>query len=136
MTCNAVAGMQDWERRLFGLYNDCDARGARLAGCGAGAGGAIWASALPDLRSRLAAMPHFALRPLDEAQQREALQLRAAQRGIELAGRRPCCYLQRRFARDMAQPAGIAGSPGRGFAAGAAPADRALHRAGDWASLP
>jgi DnaA family protein len=55
---------------------------------------------LPDLASRLTAMPHYALRPLDEAQQREALQLRAAQRGIELP-QETLLYLQRRFARDM-----------------------------------
>jgi DnaA family protein len=56
--------------------------------------------ALPDLRSRLAAMPHYALRPLDEAQQRAALQARAAVRGIQLP-EETLQYLQRRFARDM-----------------------------------
>jgi DnaA family protein len=45
-------------------------------------------------------MPHYALRLLDEAQQRQALQLRAAQRGVELPPE-TLLYLQRRFARDM-----------------------------------
>jgi DnaA family protein len=45
-------------------------------------------------------MPQFALRPLDEAQQRAALQLRAGMRGIELP-EETLLYLQRRFARDI-----------------------------------
>ena len=96
---DAVAGHAEWERALFGLYNECVGNGARLA-----VSAAVPASdlplALPDLRSRLAAMPHYALRPLDETQQRQALQLRAAQRGIELPAE-TLLYLQRRFARDM-----------------------------------
>jgi DnaA family protein len=55
---------------------------------------------LPDLASRLSAMPHYALRPLDELRQREALRLHAAQRGIEVP-EEALLYLQRRFARDM-----------------------------------
>ncbi len=94
-----VVGDPAWERRLFALYNDCDARAvslliaARQPATGLGV-------VLADLRSRLASMPHFALRLLDEAQQREALQLRAAQRGLELPDE-TVRYLQRRYARDM-----------------------------------
>jgi DnaA-homolog protein len=58
--------------------------------------------ALPDLVSRLAAMAHYALRPLDEAQQGEALRLRASLRGLELPDE-TLQYLQRRFVRDMSQ---------------------------------
>jgi DnaA family protein len=94
-----VAGETDWERRLFNLYNEC-----RHAGTGLAVAAAVPAHdlqlALPDLASRLSAMPHYALRQLDETQQREALQLRAAQRGIELPPE-TLLYLQRRFARDM-----------------------------------
>ncbi len=97
----AVAGDVAWERQLFGLYNECLARGTRLV-VAAPAPAVAAGVSLPDLRSRLAAMPHFALRPLDEAQQREALQLRAAQRGIELPDE-TLHYLQRRFARDMSR---------------------------------
>jgi DnaA-homolog protein len=95
-----VAGNKDWEQRLFNLYNECDARGTRLV-VTAPAPVAGLGIALPDLRSRLASMPHFALRPLDESQQRLALQRRAAQRGLELPDE-AVRYLQRRFARDMA----------------------------------
>lgn len=96
---DAVAGEVEWERQLFGLYNECRAIGARLAVAAAVPARDLQLG-LKDLTSRLAAMPHYALRPLDEAQQREALQLRAAQRGFELPVD-TLQYLQRRFARDM-----------------------------------
>ena len=98
---DAVAGNAQWELRLFGLYNDCIASGARLV-VTAQVPALHLAVDLPDLRSRLAAMPQFALRLLDETQQREALRLRAAQRGIELP-EETVLYLQRRFVRDMAR---------------------------------
>ena len=96
---HVVAGDAAWERRLFALYNDCDGRGTRLVVAARQPANGLGV-ALPDLRSRLASMPHFALRPLDEAQQRQALQLRAAQRGLELPDE-TVRYLQRRYARDM-----------------------------------
>jgi DnaA family protein len=96
---DAVAGSVEWERQLFGLYNECSGDGARLAVSAPVPAGDL-PLVLPDLASRLAAMPHYALRALDEAQQRQALQLRAAQRGVELAPE-TLVYLQRRFARDM-----------------------------------
>jgi DnaA family protein len=96
---DAVAGSAEWEQRLFALYNECAGGGARLAVAAAVPAGDL-PLLLPDLASRLAAMPHYALRPLDELQQREALQLRAAQRGFELPAD-TLLYLQRRFARDM-----------------------------------
>jgi DnaA-homolog protein len=98
---NAVAGIADWEQALFGLYNDCLSGGARLV-VAATVPAVHLGISLPDLRSRLAAMPQFALRLLDEAQQREALRLRAAQRGIDLP-EETIQYLQRRFVRDMAR---------------------------------
>jgi DnaA family protein len=96
---DAVAGNSDWERALFGLYNECSGNGVRLVVSAAVPAGDLLL-VLPDLASRLAAMPHYALRLLDEAQQRQALQLRAAQRGVELPPE-TLLYLQRRFARDM-----------------------------------
>lgn len=102
---HVVLGSEAWDRRLFNLYNDCDLRGTRLV-IAAGQPATALAVALPDLRSRLASMPHFSLRPLDESQQREALQLRAAQRGLELPDE-TVRYLQRRFARDMATMQGL-----------------------------
>jgi DnaA family protein len=98
---DAVAGDPQWEQQLFGMYNDCLARDTRLVIAARVPVGDLGVG-LPDLRSRLAAMPHFGLRPLDEGQQREALRLRAAQRGIELPDD-TLQYLQRRFPRDMAK---------------------------------
>jgi DnaA-homolog protein len=95
----AVAGNPEWERALFRLYNERDA--AHLP--------VVWADALPareldwrlpDLRSRLGSVVHLGLEPLDEGQQRAALQLRAAQRGLELP-EETALYLQRHFPRDM-----------------------------------
>ncbi|MDR2214266.1 MAG: DnaA regulatory inactivator Hda [Nevskiaceae bacterium] len=101
----AVAGDADWERALFRLYNERDAM--RLP--------TLWADALParelgwklpDLRSRLDAIVHVGLAPLDESQQRAALQLRAAQRGLELP-EDAAVYLQRHFPRDMGSLYGL-----------------------------
>ncbi len=97
---DAIAGEMPWEQHLFSLYNECMAAGTRIA-VAARMPAIDLPLALPDLRSRLAAMPHFALRPLDEAQQRSALLARAAARGIQLP-EDAVHYLQRRFARDMA----------------------------------
>ena len=96
---DAVAGRAEWERQLFQLYNECRSNAVRLVVAASVPAGDL-VLALPDLASRLAAMPHYALRALDEAQQRAALQLRAAQRGVELTSE-SLLYLQRRFARDM-----------------------------------
>lgn len=98
-TLGAVAGDAAWEQQLFRLYNDAQAGGARLV-VAAREPAAALALRLPDLRSRLAAMPHYALRPLDDAAQREALRLRASLRGIDLP-EETLLFLQRRFARDM-----------------------------------
>jgi DnaA-homolog protein len=96
---DAVAGNAHWELKLFGFYNECLASGARLA-VAASMPAMHLGIGLLDLGSRLAAMPQFALRALDESQQREALKLRAAQRGIDLPDE-TILYLQRRFVRDM-----------------------------------
>jgi DnaA family protein len=101
----SIAGQADWERQLFSLYNECVAAGTRLA-VAAGVPAVDLPLALADLRSRLAAMPHFALKPLDESQQREALKARAAARGIQLP-EESLQFLQRRFARDMGSLYGL-----------------------------
>lgn len=92
-----VAGDAAWEAALFNLYNERRGTGLAVAATGPATHIAI---GLPDLASRLAALPHFALRPLDESQQRLALQLRARSRGFELPDE-TVAFLQRRFARDM-----------------------------------
>lgn len=102
---DAIAGQDDWERRLFTLFNDCAVAHVRLVAAAREPATGL-PLRLPDLRSRLASMPHFALRPLDEAGQREALRARAAARGIEIPDD-TLQYLQRRFARDMGSLYGL-----------------------------
>jgi DnaA-homolog protein len=96
---SAVAGERDWEQRLFGMHREAQERGAVLIAA------AIEPPlrlrfALPDLASRFAAATLLPLRALDEAQQREALRLRARARGLELP-EETALYLQRRFPRDL-----------------------------------
>jgi DnaA family protein len=102
---DVIAGTRDWERQLFTLFNESAGAGTRLA-VAAREPAADLALTLPDLRSRLASMPHYALRPLDEDQQGEALRARAAARGIVLPDE-TVQYLQRRFARDMGSLYGL-----------------------------
>ena len=96
---DAVLGTMAWERALFALHRDAEERGAAL----------VMSAALPpqhlkftlaDLASRCAAGLILTLTPLDEAQQREALRLRASLRGLELP-EETALYLQRRLPRDM-----------------------------------
>ena len=96
---HTVAGDMDWERALFGLFCALEERGGRLIAA-ASAPPALLAWALPDLASRFAASAVFQLRTLDEAEQREALKLRAQLRGLDLP-EETARYLQRRFPRDM-----------------------------------
>jgi len=94
-----VAGELAWERGLFGLLRDIeDAGGALLAAARTPPALLPWA--LPDLGSRLAAGAVFALRPLDEAEQHAALELRARLRGLELP-EETWQWLRRRYPRDM-----------------------------------
>jgi DnaA-homolog protein len=94
-----AAGNADWERALFGLYRELEEGGAALLAAAPEAPGLIrWE--LPDLGSRFAAADIYALRPLDEAAQRDALMLRARVRGFELP-EDVAQWLQRRYPRDM-----------------------------------
>lgn len=96
---HVVAGQIEWERALFALFCGMEDRGGRLLAA-ASSPPALLAWALPDLGSRFAASAVFQLRVLDEAEQREALTLRAKLRGLELP-QETARYLQRRFPRDM-----------------------------------
>ncbi|MFM1885024.1 MAG: hypothetical protein RL026_181 [Pseudomonadota bacterium] len=94
-----VAGDPAWEAVLFRLYLELEARGGSLL-LAAGSPPAALPWRLPDLASRLAAATVLALQGLDEAQQREALRLRAQLRGLDLP--EDCAlFLQRHFRRDM-----------------------------------
>ncbi|MBK9251091.1 MAG: DnaA regulatory inactivator Hda [Proteobacteria bacterium] len=92
-----IAGDAAWEQALFRLHNERRGSGMAVA---ATAPATRLPLRLPDLASRLAALTHYGLRPLDEDQQRQALQLRARTRGFELPDE-TVGFLQRRFARDM-----------------------------------
>jgi DnaA family protein len=94
-----IAGDAAWERAFFALYNERAQRALRLA-VAAVVPATDLRLQLPDLRSRLAAVAHFALRPLDESQQREALMRRAQAKGLVLP-EETLTFLQRHFARDM-----------------------------------
>jgi DnaA family protein len=95
----SVAADAAWEQALFALYNERMGRGAQFIVAAAVPARELGV-ALPDLRSRLAALVHYALRPLDESQQREALQMHARARGLELP-MEALQFVQRHFARDM-----------------------------------
>ncbi len=94
-----VVGRIAWERALFGIVREAEDSGARIVAA-AKSPPALLNWALPDLGSRLSASVVFQLRALDEAEQHEALQLRARLRGFELP-EETSRWLQRRFPRDM-----------------------------------
>ncbi len=94
-----VVGRIAWERVLFGIIREAEDGGARIAAA-AKSPPALLNWALPDLGSRLSASAVFQLRALDEAEQQEALQLRARLRGFDLP-EETSRWLQRRFPRDM-----------------------------------
>jgi DnaA-homolog protein len=94
-----TAGLADWEERLFSLWQRAAERGNTLL-FSARENPAQVDWSLPDLKSRLASSTVFAVRELDDAEQAEALGLRAHLRGFELPAE-TTRYLQRRFPRDM-----------------------------------
>jgi DnaA family protein len=94
-----VAGEPAWERRLFGLLRETEEAGGALV-VAAQTPPALLPWVLPDLGSRCAASAVFALRPLDEAEQHAALELRARLRGLELP-EETWQWLRRRYPRDM-----------------------------------
>ncbi|MCC7464101.1 MAG: DnaA regulatory inactivator Hda [Gammaproteobacteria bacterium] len=96
---DAVSGRREWEQALFGLQREADERGAGVLYT-AHALPRLLGVTLPDLGSRWSAAVAFTLRPLDEAGQCAALQLRAQLRGLELPAA-TARYLQNRYRRDM-----------------------------------
>jgi DnaA-homolog protein len=94
-----AAGDMHWERAIFRLHTELEARAAKLL-LAAELPPAALPIRLPDLASRLLASQTIQLQGLDEAQQRAALQLRARLRGLDLP-EATAAYLQRRFRRDM-----------------------------------
>jgi DnaA family protein len=96
---DAVSGQGEWERGIFGLLHELQDAGGRLI-TAAQAPPRLLSWALPDLGSRCAAGAVLQLRVLDEAEQQQALKLRARLRGFELPDE-TLQWLQRRFPRDM-----------------------------------
>jgi DnaA-homolog protein len=94
-----VLGHPEWERALFGLYRDCEERGASMV-FAARETPAELPFALADLASRCAAAARLRLHALDESQQGQALQWRAKARGFELP-EETTRFLQRRLPRAM-----------------------------------
>lgn len=95
-----VAGDPGWETALFHLYNRLTAAGHQLLVTAAVSPAALDIR-LPDLRSRLGWGPVFQLQPLADSAKRQALQQRAAARGLSLDDE-VADYLMKRCPRDMA----------------------------------
>ena len=94
-------GGRDFEVALFGVYRAIEERrGGIVVSASVPPTSARWA--LADIGSRFGAAEVFQLRALDEAGQVEALQRRAASRGLELP-EETLRWLLRRFPRDMTQ---------------------------------
>jgi DnaA family protein len=96
---HAIAGRRDWETALVHLLDRIHVAGGGLVVTGKAAPVALGLE-LPQLTSRLAGGLTLQLQPLDEADKLQALQWRAARRGLELtaeAGR----YLVRHYGQDM-----------------------------------
>ncbi|MEO0997080.1 MAG: DnaA regulatory inactivator Hda [Pseudomonadota bacterium] len=93
-----IAGDPDWERSLLSLY-DAVTPTARLLVSSSDAPAELPVD-LPDLASRLRALPAYALMPLDDAGRVRALGLRAERRGLDIS---PATleFLIRREPRDM-----------------------------------
>lgn len=80
---DTVAGQADWERALFGVFEDLRANNGRLL-VTAAAPPADVAFDLPDLASRLASGPIWKLQTLDDEELLTALRLRSEWRGLDL----------------------------------------------------
>lgn len=96
---DAVLGQLAWERGLFNLHRELDERGASLVMSAAAAPRGL-PFALPDFGSRCAHALLLTLAPLEEDDQRLALQRHAGVRGLELPDE-VAFYLLRRAPRDM-----------------------------------
>ncbi len=82
---DAIAGLKDWEANLFTAFNRIKESTASLV-VAAKLTPANLPIALPDLKSRLQSGLTLKISPLDDAQKREALILRAEARGMSMSG--------------------------------------------------
>jgi DnaA family protein len=94
-----VAGDADWNAAIFRLHTLMQDGPGRLLISSVAPPAALHFT-LADLRSRLLAAPVHQLRELDEEDQIQALEARAARRGLELSWE-AAAYLVHRLPRDM-----------------------------------
>ena len=94
-----VLGDSVWERALFNLYNGAERSRARVLISANAPPGAL-AVALPDLRSRLAAMLVCAMPAPDENDRLEILVARAAKRGLSMSAE-VARYISHRAGRSL-----------------------------------
>lgn len=94
-----MAQSAEWEEALFDLINRMRESGNSLL-LAASVSPEALAVKLPDLRSRLAWGPVFQLQALSDVDKREALRIRAGQRGLELPDN-VAEYLMRHYPRDL-----------------------------------
>lgn len=80
---DAIAGQAEAEHALFDLYNRCTAENSTLI-FSAKSTPAQAGLKLPDLISRLSSSAQVLIKPLTDAQRREALRQRAERRGLKL----------------------------------------------------
>lgn len=95
---DAVVADEEWEQALFHLYNRLRDSGHRLVTAGSSAPASLGVK-LPDLVSRLGWGPVFQLQGLSDEEKGEALQQRAANRGMQLPPE-VAAYLLQRAPRD------------------------------------
>lgn len=91
---DAVAGMAEWERALFRLFEGLRERSARLV-LSAARAPLHTDFRLPDLASRFGSAATFRVRALDDEAKIEALKLRAGRRGFDLPDETARFLLQR-----------------------------------------
>jgi DnaA family protein len=95
----SVAGLDDWDRMLFSVWQRSLERGAALLFAARETPAQV-RYGLADLKSRLSSSAVFAVRELDDEEQLAALDLRARLGGFDLPAE-TARYLQRRYPRDM-----------------------------------
>lgn len=100
-----VAGKDDWEQALFGLWERLRATGGWWVAAAARAPAGLGVR-LPDLATRLAAGLVYQVRPLSDTDKSAALRRRAQARGLDL-GDDVARYLLTRFPRNQGQLFGL-----------------------------
>jgi DnaA family protein len=94
-----IADNVAWESALFRLYELARATGTKLLASG-NAPPTRLGLKMPELASRLAWGPVYQLSPLSDGEKLEAMQLRAHNRGFEVAPE-VASYILRRYPRDL-----------------------------------